>query len=98
MARSVLIIDDEASIRASLSGALKDESYEVMTAGSGVAGESGDFSKAVTYTVVKGDSLWKIAQKVYGDGACWPRIQEANKTLLKDSKDLIAGTVLTIPR
>jgi two-component system nitrogen regulation response regulator NtrX len=40
MARSVLIIDDEASIRASLSGALKDENYEVMTAGSGEEGLS----------------------------------------------------------
>jgi two-component system nitrogen regulation response regulator NtrX len=38
MARSVLIIDDEAGIRSSLSGALKDESYEVMTAGSGEEG------------------------------------------------------------
>lgn len=38
MARSVLIIDDEASIRSSLSGALQDESYEVMTAGSGEEG------------------------------------------------------------
>ena len=38
MARSVLIIDDEASIRSSLAGALKDESYEVMTAGSGEEG------------------------------------------------------------
>jgi two-component system nitrogen regulation response regulator NtrX len=38
MPRSVLIVDDEASIRASLSGALKDESYEVMTAGSGEEG------------------------------------------------------------
>ena len=38
MARNVLIIDDEASIRSSLSGALKDESYEVMTAGSGEEG------------------------------------------------------------
>lgn len=38
MARNVLIIDDEASIRSSLSGVLKDESYEVMTAGSGEEG------------------------------------------------------------
>lgn len=38
MARSVLIIDDEAAIRQSLSGALKDENYEVMTAGSGEEG------------------------------------------------------------
>lgn len=38
MARNVLIIDDEAAIRQSLSGALKDENYEVMTAGSGEEG------------------------------------------------------------
>lgn len=38
MARKVLIVDDESSIRASLSGALQDESYEVMTAGSGEEG------------------------------------------------------------
>ena len=38
MARNILIIDDEASIRKSLSGALMDEGYEVMTAGSGEEG------------------------------------------------------------
>jgi two-component system nitrogen regulation response regulator NtrX len=38
MANNVLIIDDEAPIRQSLSGALKDESFEVMTAGSGEEG------------------------------------------------------------
>ena len=38
MARSVLIIDDESSIRSSLAGALRDENFEVMTAGSGEEG------------------------------------------------------------
>ena len=38
MPRNILIIDDEAAIRQSLSGALKDENYEVMTAGSGEEG------------------------------------------------------------
>lgn len=38
MPRNVLIIDDEAAIRQSLSGALKDENYEVMTASSGEEG------------------------------------------------------------
>lgn len=38
MARNVLIIDDESAIRSSLSGALQDESYQVMTAGSGEEG------------------------------------------------------------
>lgn len=38
MARSVLVIDDEQSIRATLSGALEDEGYRVFTAESGRAG------------------------------------------------------------
>lgn len=38
MARTVLIIDDEASIRQSLEGALKDEGYRVRTAASGKQG------------------------------------------------------------
>jgi two-component system, NtrC family, nitrogen regulation response regulator NtrX len=38
MARSVLVIDDEASIRQSLAGALKDEGYRVKTAASGAEG------------------------------------------------------------
>lgn len=38
MSRSVLIIDDEASIRTSLEGALKDEGYRVRVAASGREG------------------------------------------------------------
>jgi two-component system nitrogen regulation response regulator NtrX len=38
MARTVLIIDDEASIRQSLTGALKDEGYRVNVAASGKEG------------------------------------------------------------
>jgi len=38
MSRSVLIIDDEASIRTSLEGALKDEGYRIRTAASGKEG------------------------------------------------------------
>lgn len=38
MAKSILVIDDEISIRQSLGGALKDEGYDVRTAASGAAG------------------------------------------------------------
>ena len=38
MSRLVLVIDDEESIRISLTGALKDEGYRVMVAGSGKEG------------------------------------------------------------
>lgn len=33
-----------------------------------------------THKVVKGDSLWAIAQKHYGKGSLYPKIKEANKT------------------
>ena len=33
-----------------------------------------------THKVVKGDSLWTIAQKHYGKGSLYPKIKEANKS------------------
>ena len=33
-----------------------------------------------SYKVVKGDSLWNIAQKHYGNGSLYTKIQEANKS------------------
>jgi nucleoid-associated protein YgaU len=51
-----------------------------------------------TYTVVSGDSLWKIAQKYYGNGAQYPKIIAANPGKLKDEKSVIhPGDVLVVP-
>lgn len=33
-----------------------------------------------THKVLKGDSLWAIAQKYYGKGSLYPKIKEANKS------------------
>jgi nucleoid-associated protein YgaU len=50
-----------------------------------------------TYTVQRGDSLWKIAKKHYGNGNAWTRIHEANKDQI-DNPDLIQpGWILRIP-
>lgn len=49
-----------------------------------------------TYTVVKGDSLWKIAVKAYGDGYKWVEIAKANK--LENPGLIYSGNILTLPR
>ena len=49
------------------------------------------------YTVVKGDTLWKIAASQYGNGAKYPVIFEANKPMLKDPDKIYPGQNLRIP-
>jgi nucleoid-associated protein YgaU len=49
-----------------------------------------------TYTVVKGDSLWKISVRAYGDGYKWVAIAKANK--LVNPGLIHSGNVLTLPR
>jgi nucleoid-associated protein YgaU len=48
-----------------------------------------------TYTVVSGDTLWAIAERVYGDGSKYQVIADASGV---SNPDLIhPGQVLTIP-
>ena len=53
-----------------------------------------------THKVVKGDSLWAIAQKYYGDGSQYPKIKEANKdkyTSLNNNNIIYSNWELVIP-
>lgn len=57
-----------------------------------------DKTKPKTYTVVKGDSLWKIAKTAYGDGNQWRKIYDANKDVVGKNPNLIyPGQKLVIP-
>lgn len=49
-----------------------------------------------TYTVQKGDNLWNIAVRAYGDGFRWGDIVKANN--LSDPHMIFSGNVLQIPR
>ncbi len=53
--------------------------------------------EAKMYTVVKGDTLSKIAKEFYGDASKYPVIFEANKPMLKDPNLIYPGQVLRIP-
>jgi len=53
---------------------------------------------AKKYTVVAGDSLWKIAANHLGNGAKYPEIIKANPGKLKDENTVIhPGDVLNLP-
>ena len=57
---------------------------------------TGDSIQDENYTVLKGDHLWGIAVRAYGDGYKWVEIARANN--LTNPGIIHVGTVLTLPR
>ena len=62
-----------------------------LAASEGTASVSGD-----TYTVAAGDSLWKIAVAVYGDGNKWSVIYKLNSDKLSDANVIRPGQTITV--
>lgn len=56
------------------------------------AGQKGRWVK-----VRRGDSLWKLAERHYGDGAKWSRILKANRRRIKDPDVILVGWRLRLP-
>jgi len=57
------------------------------------AGSAGERS----YTVVSGDTLWKISAQMYGEGSHYMKIFEANTDVLEHPDRIFPGQVLRIP-
>lgn len=55
---------------------------------------------AVAYTVRPGDSLWRIAARdeIYGRGARWKRLYEANQSRIRNPDRIYPGQEIQIPR
>lgn len=56
-----------------------------------------DRQPAQTYTLVSGDTLWKVARSKLGNGARWPEIQRLNNITDAQIKSLQIGMVLKLP-
>lgn len=50
------------------------------------------------YVIEKGDTLWKIAEKAYGNGAKYTAIVEANKEVIKNADLIFPGQKIRIPK
>lgn len=52
---------------------------------------------ATVYTIQKGDTLYSLAKRFYGDGKLWTKIAEANKDKVRDISSIPVGTSIVIP-
>jgi nucleoid-associated protein YgaU len=61
------------------------------------ASTGGDWDATQWHVVAKGETLWKLAERYYGDGKLYPKIFEANRDALKDPNAIGIGQKLRIP-
>jgi len=91
-----------------ISGDIPDQATKeklILAAGNveGVSKVEEDLTTAQTepeasfHTVEKGDTLWAIAEKSYGNGSKYMAIFEANKPMLSDPDKIYPGQKLRIP-
>jgi nucleoid-associated protein YgaU len=50
------------------------------------------------YIIEKGDTLWKIAENAYGNGAKYTKIVEVNREVIKDADKIFPGQKIRIPK
>lgn len=58
--------------------------------------DEADSITSATYEVAKGDTLWSIAVRAYGDGYKWTKIAEENKIIHPNT--IHSGNILILPR
>ena len=59
--------------------------------------ESYKSGEARTYVVQPGDTLFRLAEKYYGDANLWKRIRAANRTRIDPDGRIRAGQIISIP-
>ncbi len=72
-----------------------DDQIDIMPSDEGTT--RGVDNETRFYTVVSGDTLWKIAQEHYGNGGKYQEIFEANQPMLDHPDKIYPGQLLRIP-
>lgn len=76
---------------------IEDQAETVETTGETEPERQGEPAKNGSYTVVNGDSLWKIAKQLLGDGNRWQEIYNLNRDKVSNPNLIHPGQVLAIP-
>lgn len=76
----------------------KPDFSDVKSGSSSTAPSPAPSAAEEVYVVVAGDSLSKIAKRLYGDANKWRQIHEANKDVIKNPDLIHPGQKLKIPR
>lgn len=99
--KTILIPRDSAGTASPMGGSTETEKHSEAKPLSSTfepTPSSGSQSGASdSYVVVKGDTLWKVAKKTYGDGNKWKKIFDANRNQLPNADALRPGMKLKIP-
>lgn len=92
---------DFSDIRSNLTGnpvtGKPKANFSDVQSGSSSTAPASAAGGARTYTVVKGDSLSRIAKRQLGDAKKWRKIYEANRATIENPDLIYPGQVLTIP-
>jgi len=56
-----------------------------------------EIPEEIFYSIVKGDTLWAIADKFYDDGSKYTHIVDANIEVIKDADLIYPGQTIRIP-
>ena len=78
------------SFKKALGGKADAEADEIMVA-------APEPTEQGSYMVQSGDTLWNIAETVYGDGSKYAKIFDANADLLEHPDQIFPGQKLLIP-
>ncbi|MFI0399560.1 MAG: peptidoglycan-binding protein LysM [Thiolinea sp.] len=72
---------------------------EVKAAEATVAGQAAQLATDDEFYIIeKGDNLWKIAEKAYGNGSKHTVIFEANREVIEDPDKIFPGQKIRIPK
>lgn len=72
---------------------------EVQASEATVSGQQAQFAGDDEFYVIEsGDSLWKIAEKAYGNGAKYTAIFDANREVITDPDKIFLGQKIRIPK